>query len=76
MPYDLDDLYDRQSAVMYSSEEGKRLRESPSVAENAAFVVRWAAEVYSEWAAWHLHVLPNSKASYKSNTSRIVAEIE
>ena len=46
MPYGLKSLWDKKSSITYSAVESKLLRKSSSVEENAAFLVRWAAELY------------------------------
>jgi len=44
--------------------------------ENAAFLVRWAAELYSEWATWMKNLFPGISAGYKKGTLRIVNKIK
>jgi len=44
--------------------------------ENAAFLVRWAEELFGGWATWLGHILPKCKAGYKSNVMSIVRKIE
>jgi len=78
MPYDLnsDKLALRISSITFSSEESTKLRKSKSIEENAAFLVRWAAELYSEWATWIKHLFPDINAGYKKGTLRIVNKIK
>ena len=76
LPRDLEDLWDRGSLLTYTSEEGKKLRESNSVEENAQFLVRWAKEVFNNWNTWLNFVLPDCKANYKSSTLRITNQIK
>jgi len=50
--------------------------EYSSIAENAIFLVRWAAELFVDWATWINFVIPGCDISYKSNIQQIVGEIE
>ena len=52
MPYDLDSLSKKVSSIIYYTSQGRDLRESYSLEENAVFLVRWAAELFGEWAPW------------------------
>ena len=52
MPYDMASLWDKDSIITYATELGEQLRESDSLEENASFLVRWAAELFGEWATW------------------------
>ena len=52
MPYDMGTLWDKDSIITYATELGTKLRESDSLEENASFLVRWAAELFGEWATW------------------------
>jgi len=83
MPYDLnsDKLALRISSITFSSEESTKLRKSKSIEENAAFLVRWAAELYSDWATWIKHIFfginnNDINADYKKGTLRIVNKIK
>ena len=59
-----------------ASEEGKKLMESASLLENAAFLNRWAAEVYGEWSTWMSHTFPGCRVGHKKKAQRIVHEIQ
>ena len=76
MPYGLKSLWDKKSSITYSALESKLLRKSTSLEENAAFLVRWAAELYGGWATWMKFTLPGCKTSYKTSTLRIVNKIK
>ena len=52
------------------------MRDSLSLEENASFLVRWAVELFCEWATWIKHILPGISAGYKSSTLRIVNKIK
>jgi len=58
MTEDLSTLWNRESSITYSAEEGYELRNSTSLEENSSFLVRWGAELYAEWATWMVHMLP------------------
>ena len=60
MGYGLRNLKYRRTSIFYVSTEGRRLRESPSVEENALFLVRWASELFCDWATWMQAILPGS----------------
>ena len=47
-----------------------------SLDQNAAFLVKWASELYGEWAIWMRRFLPGCKTDYKKNTLRIVQKIK
>ena len=49
---------------------------SQSLEENACFLVRWASELYGEWAHWLRDLIQDIKSGYKTNTGRIVCKIE
>ena len=76
MPYGLSALWNKKSSITYSATEGKQLRESSSLEENAAFLVRWAAELYADWSTWMTHKLPGCVTAFKSSTLRIVYKIK
>ena len=70
------------NSLIYSSIHGSKLRNSDSSYDNAAFLVKWAQELYPYWA----HNLENIFASvdfewyylladYKENTDRIADKI-
>jgi len=65
MPYDLGALWDRDSIITYATPLGRKLRESDSIEENASFLVRWAAELFGEWATWLQQIMPGVMTSYK-----------
>ena len=76
MPYGLEKLWDKDSVITYATPLGAKLRENKeSTEENAAFLVRWAAELFGEWATWLSQLLPGCKVSYKTGTLRIVEKI-
>jgi len=75
MPYDLDNLPNKTSSVIFYTKEGRDLRESQSLQENAVFLVRWAEEIFGDWAPWMQHLLPTCKVSYKKSTLRIINKI-
>jgi len=75
MPYGLKSLWDKKSSITYSCTQSKLLRKSYSVEENAAFLVRWAAELYSGWATWMKFTIPGCLTCYKTSTLRIVNKI-
>ena len=76
MPCDLECLWNRKSIFTYATSEGKKLKKSTSTEENASFVVRWAAELYGDWATWLHQILPGCTVSYKTSTLRIVNKIQ
>jgi len=43
-------LWGKESSIAYV--DGRWLRESPNLEENASFLVRWASELYADWATW------------------------
>ena len=65
MPYDMGALWDKDSIITYATELGEKLRESDSLEENASFLVRWAAELFGEWATWLQQIMPGVTTSYK-----------
>ena len=75
MPYNLESLWNTGSMLSYATSLGVKLRESASIEENASFLVRWASEVYAEWATWLLHSLPGCIVGKKEGTLRIVDKI-
>jgi len=76
MPYGLDKLWNTEDSIIYSTAEGKGLRLSQSIEENASFLARWAGEVFGEWATWMRHVLPGCTVGFKQSTLRIVQKIK
>ena len=54
MPYDLNspELYNRYSALTCETHEGKILRLSDCLEENASYLVRYGAELYGDWSTW------------------------
>jgi len=76
MPYNLqdDNLWNKGSVITYNNRSD--LRDSESLETNALFLVKWASELYGEWATWIKKFLPGCVCSYKSNTGRIVSKIE
>jgi len=65
MPYNLydDNLWNKGSIISYTN--GKDLRDSDSLEENASFIVRWASEIYGEWATWIKKILPGCSCGFK-----------
>ena len=57
----LEDLRDKHSLITYAEAAGYRT--SGSAEENASFIVRWASELFGEWATWLNFILPNSRVS-------------
>ena len=47
-----------------------------SADENAAMLVRWAAELYAGWSNWMRYILPGCRTDYKKSTLRIVSKIK
>ena len=65
MPYGLDQLWNNKASATFAVDGGKALRDTGQCVEAlASFVVRWAAELYSEWATWIKYLLPGVSASY------------
>jgi len=75
LPYNLERLQYKDPLIIYSSNYGSALRNSPSIEENASFLVRWGRELYAGWAAWLNHIIPDCKISHESNTQKIVDKI-
>ena len=46
------------------------------VEQHATFLVRWAEELFAEWATWIKQAVPGCEFTYKSSTSRIVKKIK
>jgi len=76
MSNDLGNLWNKLSLFIYNSPEGKELRNSESVEENAQFLVKWAAELFGDWAAWMNQILPGCVVSYKKSTLSIANKIK
>ena len=76
MPYGLSQLRKRDDSLQFTSSLGKWRRESQSLEENAAFLVRWAEEIFANWATWMKKMIPKCRPSYKSSTLRIVKKIQ
>jgi len=60
MAYGLKSLWNSSSSILYTSEDGQALRESGSCEANVHFILKWATEVYTDWAVWIKSILPNS----------------
>jgi len=60
MPYGLDGLWNKESVVAF---QRTGLRQPESLEEAAVFLVRWATELFSDWATWMLHMLPDCSVS-------------
>ena len=72
MPYGLDGLWNNKASVTFAVDGNKAVRDKTVAVETiASFVVRWAKEIYSEWATWIKYLLPGSKPSYWSDTVQI-----
>ena len=76
LPCNLEGLQYKDSSIIYSSTYGSALRNSPSIEENASFLIRWSGELYAEWATWLNHIIPDCKINHESNTQRIVDKIK
>ena len=73
MPYGLNDLWDKNCVIAYAN--GQNMLHSSSLEEVAAFLVRWATELFSDWATWMLYMFPGCIVSYKTGTLRIADKI-
>ena len=60
MSYDLDGLWNKESVVAF---QHIGLRRPESLEEVAVFLIRWATELFSDWATWMLHMLPGCTVS-------------
>ena len=77
MIYGLQYLWNRRSSITSIANEELR-NEGSRKEENAAFLVRWGVENYSEWATFMANLLEgyDLKLSKKEGTNRIVQKIE
>ena len=57
MPYGLDGVWDKNSVITYLI--GRQLRLSDSLEEVAQALIKWANELYPEWATWMKLTLPD-----------------
>jgi len=76
VPYDLDGLWNKMKSVIYACPEDSRRRESDNIEDHACFLIKWAEEMYGEWAPWIQSLLPHCKTSYVSNSIIIVDHIK
>jgi len=76
LPIDLMGLKDKESSMTYAlnDTENRDVIEY-SIEENAQFLVKWANELYGDFAIWVTSTFKESKASQKISTLRIVNKI-
>jgi len=76
IPHGLEGLTKKDTLIAFATSDGKELSDAAPVEEVASFLVRWAAELYNDWAAWMAYVLPDCKFSYESSSVRIENRIK
>ena len=66
-------MWDKSCVIAYSN--GQKMLQSNSLEEVASFLVRWAAELFSDWATWMQYNFHGCVVSYKTGTLRIADKI-
>ena len=70
---DLNKLVNKEASVVYSSPEGKALRESSDTLQNSLFLFKWSREFFGDWCNWIKNLLTSVK--YKIRTYNDINEI-
>ena len=75
-------MTDKMDSFVFASAEASRLRRSDSIVDNAAFLVRWAQEIFPQWAIKMEHLFPGVeidcdpvKTDFLQNVHEIKAKI-